>query len=125
MAVIINHRNAAHDPPNLEAPIDSVEGREAFADRVGLHFQLGRDGNRGSPVEDVVASWDRQVESPQVRAPTNGPIPAWRKSHGMASPPEPAISLMIITFGPKIASIGVVMSRPSRMVKKASKGRRR
>ena len=42
-------------------------------------------------------------------------MPALRKCQGMASPPEPAISLMIITFGPKMASIGVVMSSPSRI----------
>jgi len=35
-----------------------------------------------------------------------------RKSQGMASPPDPAISLMIITLGPKIPSIGTVMSSP-------------
>ena len=37
---------------------------------------------------------------PQVRLPTSGPIFGLRKYHGSASPPEPAISLMIITFGP-------------------------
>ena len=43
---------------------------------------------------------------PQVRIPTRGPTPALRKYQGMASPPEPANSLMIITFGPKMASSG-------------------
>ena len=47
--------------------------------------------------------------------PTSGPMPVLRNIQGRASPPEPAISLMIITLGPKMASIGVVMSLPSRM----------
>ena len=43
---------------------------------------------------------------PQVRVPTSGPTAAFRKYHGIASPPEPAYSLMIIAFGPKIAAVG-------------------
>ena len=52
---------------------------------------------------------------PQVRLPTSGPIFASRKYHGSASPPEPAYSLMIIAFGPKIAPTGVTKSSPSRV----------
>ena len=62
---------------------------------------------------------------PQVRVPTSGPIPAFRKSHGIASPPEPADSLMSITFGPKIEPSGLIWSAPSRVTETAMSGRRR
>src|SRR5262249_24104735 len=61
---------------------------------------------------------------PHVLLPMSGPMPVLRNIHGSASPPEPAISLMIITLGPKMPSIGVVMSKPSRCVKKLRSGRR-
>ncbi len=38
----------------------------------------------------------------QVRIPISFPTPARLKYQGIASPPEPARSLMIITFGPKM-----------------------
>ena len=37
---------------------------------------------------------------PQVRLPTTVPSLLCLNNHGNASPPEPADSLMIITFGP-------------------------
>ncbi len=50
---------------------------------------------------------------PQVRVPINLPTPARLKYHGIASPPEPARSLMIITFGPKIPC-GCIRGSPTR-----------
>ena len=44
------------------------------------------------------------------------------KYQGMASPPEPANSLMIITFGPKIAPCGWRQSSPSRVATRLSSG---
>ena len=43
---------------------------------------------------------------PQVRLPTSLPRPNLRNIHGSRSPPEPAVSSMIITFGPRIAAFG-------------------
>ena len=45
---------------------------------------------------------------PQVRVPTSGPILRRRNMYGIRSPPEPAISLMIITFGPQMPADGLV-----------------
>ena len=45
---------------------------------------------------------------PQVRLPTSAPTLRCLNIHGMRSPPEPAISLMIITFGPQIPADGLV-----------------
>ena len=42
------------------------------------------------------------------------PKPSLRKYHGKASPPEPANSLMIITFGPGLAPMGEERSWPWR-----------
>ena len=44
---------------------------------------------------------------PQVRLPTSGPSLYSRNIHGNRSPPEPAVSSMSITFGPKMAAPGV------------------
>ena len=60
---------------------------------------------------------------PQVRVPTSGPTAAFRKYHGIASPPEPAYSLMIIAFGPKIAAVGDGTISPSRVMLLLSIGR--
>ena len=62
---------------------------------------------------------------PHVFLPTSGPICALRKYHGKASPPEPDISLMSITFGPKIASDGLDQSWPSRVTTLLINGLRR
>ena len=43
---------------------------------------------------------------PQVRVPTSGPIFGLRNMYGSMSPPEPAISLMIITLGPQMPAVG-------------------
>ncbi len=44
----------------------------------------------------------RPTRPPQVRLPiVNLPAPARRKYQGMASPPEPANSLISIIFGPE------------------------
>src|SRR2546425_813916 len=42
------------------------------------------------------------IRPPHVRVPTRVPAPRRRNIHGKASPPEPAYSLISITFGPKI-----------------------
>jgi len=60
---------------------------------------------------------------PQVRLPTSGPTLARRKYHGMASPPEPAYSLITMALGPKIAPVGVVKHSPSRVAQKFISGR--
>src|SRR5204862_5272388 len=57
----------------------------------------------------------RPTSPPHVRLPTSRPAPARRKYHGIASPPEPANSLINITFGPKIAPCGSTSSPPSRV----------
>ena len=49
---------------------------------------------------------------PQVRWPTSGPSLNLRNIHGSRSPPEPAVSSMIITFGPWIDAVGVFRSSP-------------
>lgn len=51
---------------------------------------------------------------PHVRVPINLPAPVRLKYHGIASPPEPARSLMSITFGPKMPC-GCTMSLPARL----------
>ena len=51
------------------------------------------------------------------------PTLACWKFHGMASPPEPANSLMIITFGPKMAACGWCGRWPSRVGARLSSGR--
>ena len=45
---------------------------------------------------------------PHVVVPTSGPIPLNRNMYGSRSPPEPAASLMIITFGPQMPAPGNV-----------------
>src|SRR3989442_12270176 len=45
---------------------------------------------------------------PQVRLPTSTPIFRRLNIHGIRSPPEPAISLTIMTFGPQIPADGLV-----------------
>src|SRR6185436_13506190 len=45
---------------------------------------------------------------PHVRLPINGPILRRLNIYGIKSPPEPAISLTIITFGPQIPAEGLV-----------------
>src|SRR5678815_5401776 len=45
---------------------------------------------------------------PHVRLPTSGPILRRLNMYGMRSPPEPAISLMIMTFGPQMPDAGLV-----------------
>ena len=45
---------------------------------------------------------------PHVRLPTSGPILRRLNMYGIRSPPEPAISLMIITFGPQMPADGLV-----------------
>ena len=47
---------------------------------------------------------------PHVRIPTNGPTLRDLNMYGIASPPEPAISLISITLGPQIPAIGEVES---------------
>jgi len=47
------------------------------------------------------------INPPQVRLPTSVPTCVWRNIQGIMSPPDPAISLVIITLGPKIAAAGV------------------
>ena len=51
-------------------------------------------------------------------------MPALRNIHGIMSPPEPAYSLTIMAFGPKIEPTGVVKGAPSRVAKKFISGRR-
>src|SRR5437016_8944659 len=51
----------------------------------------------------------KPTSPPHVRFPTNLPILACRKCQGIASPPDPAYSLMIIALGPRIRLTGVVM----------------
>jgi hypothetical protein len=38
-----------------------------------------------------------------------------RNIHGSRSPPEPAVSSVIVTFGPWIDALGVFMSAPYRI----------
>src|SRR6185295_15257696 len=52
---------------------------------------------------------------PHVRVPTSGPSFRCLNMYGSASPPEPADSFTIITFGPKIPAIGDVTVLPSRI----------
>ena len=51
---------------------------------------------------------------PHVRLPTSGPTPNLRNMYGSMSPPEPAPSSMIITFGPNTAADGDRLSAPYR-----------
>src|SRR6476660_7200 len=57
----------------------------------------------------------RPTSPPHVLLPISLPTPARRKYHGIASPPDPANSLINITFGPKIAPCGSTSSPPSRV----------
>ena len=56
---------------------------------------------------------------PHVRLPTSGPIFRRLNIYGIRSPPDPAISLMIITFGPQIPAEGLVkgMRSPATLLK--------
>ena len=49
---------------------------------------------------------------PHVRRPMSGPIANLRNIHGSRSPPDPAVSSMIIAFGPWIEAVGVFRSSP-------------
>ena len=51
-----------------------------------------------------------------MRAPTSGPSLRRRNMHGIKSPPDPAISLMIMTLGPQMPADGLVKGgdRPPR-----------
>ena len=49
---------------------------------------------------------------PHVRLPTIVPTLNLRNIHGSRSPPEPAVSSMIMTLGPWIDALGVFMSAP-------------
>ena len=49
---------------------------------------------------------------PHVRLPTIGPSLNLRNIQGRRSPPDPAVSSMIITFGPWIDAVGVLRSAP-------------
>ena len=61
---------------------------------------------------------------PQVLLPTSLPRPNLRNIHGKRSPPEPAVSSMIMTFGPRIAALGVRSGSPCRVAQKLTSGRR-
>src|SRR6185312_8980797 len=56
---------------------------------------------------------------PHVRLPTSGPSLRRLNMYGIRSPPEPAISLMIITFGPHTPAAGLVngMRSPATLLK--------
>ena len=60
-----------------------------------------------------------------MRWPTSGPTLNLRNIHGSRSPPEPAVSSMIITFGPWIDAVGVFRSSPYRIAQLLMNGRRR
>src|SRR5262245_65385447 len=81
-------------------------------------FQKPTDGGATTPPSIKSGQPPKPpTKPPQVVFPISGPIPVFRKYHGNASPPEPAYSLMSITFGPKTAPRGVVKSAPSRVVR--------
>ena len=62
------------------------------------------------------------MSPPHVRVPISGPVPSFRNIHGKASPPEPACSLISITFAPK-TTLGNVRSLPSRVIAAINSGR--
>ena len=78
-------------------------------------FQMPTHGAVTTPPSIRSGLSESPTRPPQVRLPTSLPTPARRKYHGMASPPEPANSLVIITFGPKIprwvGDVGAVARR--------------
>ena len=52
---------------------------------------------------------------PQVRLPISVPSPKRRNIQGSKSPPDPAVSSISITFGPRIAAPGVRSGAPWRI----------
>src|SRR6185295_1089541 len=66
-----------------------------------------------------------RTSPPHVRLPTSGPSLRKRNMYGIKSPPEPAISLMIITFGPQMPADGLVNGyrSPATLLKYPSKSR--
>ena len=76
-------------------------------DTAVLHFPFavqsvdrGARSGHAATIDQFGISADTDESSPCPFADQSGPMPALRKYHGKASPPEPDISLMIITFGP-------------------------
>src|ERR1051325_6786116 len=70
-----------------------------------------KNPNRGAIMEPPSTNGGVSLvatKPPQVRVPTSGPIFRDRNMYGRRSPPDPAISLMIITFGPQIPDAGLV-----------------
>src|SRR5204862_4782461 len=66
---------------------------------------------------------DTPISPPQVRFPISGPVFVYRNIHGIMSPPEPAISFTIITFGPRIDAADVRYIAPYRGLHHPSSGR--
>src|SRR6185369_12611767 len=66
MSVIIHNGDSARLAAFLKAPVYTAEGRQPFADGVGLDFEFHGDGDRGHSVEHVVASRDAQDETAEI-----------------------------------------------------------
>jgi hypothetical protein len=99
--------------------VDFDVGGDAVVFDVPLAFGVVEGEVRGGDAAAVDEGRKPKMPTrpPQVRLPTSGPMPSLRNIQGMASPPEPANSLMIMTLGPKTPFMGVVKSLPARVVK--------
>src|SRR5690348_2194891 len=69
MAVVVDDRDVVDRTLDIEAPAHTGKSGKTFADEVGRHVEVERDGSRGGGVADVVHSRRmRQAEDAQVIA---------------------------------------------------------
>ena len=77
--------------------------------------KMARSGAVTAPPSIRTGKPRMPTRPPQVRLPTSGPRWNLRNIQGSRSPPEPAVSSMIITLGPRIAALGVRIGSPWRV----------
>src|SRR5262245_18235142 len=66
MSVIIHNGDSARLAAFLEAPVDTAEGGQPFADGVWLDFEFHGDRDGGHGIEHVVAAGDAQREAAEI-----------------------------------------------------------
>ena len=77
--------------------------------------KMARSGAVTKPPSIRVGKPRMPTSPPQVRLPTSGPSSNFRNIQGSRSPPEPAVSSMIMTFGPGMVATGVRNGLPWRV----------
>jgi hypothetical protein len=87
-------------------------GTPMFSTTQPSSVQIARFGAVTVPPSISTGNPSVPTRPPQVRLPTIGPILNLRHIHGNRSPPDPAVSSTINTFGPWIDAVGVLRSAP-------------